>query len=105
MTRIAGELLDIKVVEVLREVTPRNDKRMRNADRRSSRPIGDPSIPFNAGNLGDNGNINSGSVMPALNTENTPRWMENDRTRQGYKRGGKRKVRSKTENRERRWGC
>jgi hypothetical protein len=82
MTRIAGELLDIEVVEVLLEGRPTNDKRVRNADGCSSRLIGDPSIPFNAANLGDNSNLVLGSVMPALNTRNTPRWTENDRTRQ-----------------------
>ncbi len=102
MTRIAGELLDIEVVDVLTEGTQTNDKHMQNAIGCSSRPIGDPSIPFNAANLGDNGNLILSSVTPALNTRNTPRLMENDQTRHGGKRGGKRKVRSKTENRERR---
>jgi hypothetical protein len=78
MTRIAEELLDIEVVEALTEGTPTNDKRMQNANGCSSRPIGDPSIHFNAANLGDNGNLILGSVTPALNTRNTPRWTEKD---------------------------
>ncbi len=78
MTRIAGELLDIEVVEALTKGTPMNDKRMQNADGCSSRPIGDPSIPFNATNLGNNGNLILGRVTSALNTRNTPRWTEKD---------------------------
>ncbi len=90
---------------MLTEGMPTNDKHMQNADRCSSRPIGDPSIPFNAMNLGNNGNLILGRVTPALNTRNTPRWTEKDQMHHGGEQGGKRKIRTKTENRERQWKC
>ncbi len=92
MTRIAGELLDIKVILVLVEGMPTNDKCMWNADRLSSRPIGDTSILLNTAYLGENGNLLSGSVMPVLNARNTPRWTENDQTCHDKKWKGKGKT-------------
>ncbi len=92
MTRIAGKLLDINVVEALMEGTPMNDKSMWNANGLSSRPIGDTSIPFNIANLEDNGNLLFGSVTPVLNARNTPRWMKNDQSCHCKKWKGKGKT-------------